>query len=213
MGKYEADLAKVVAEQQELANAEKLLDLPVNVYPEIISIQNDMKGLKQIYDVYKAQKVGYGDCPFQITAMYWDIVIFFFFWLVFFPNILCFFFFICQDAKTEWSQTLWVDLNIQLLQEGVEGFIKQMRKLPKDVQVLPIAFFLDGHLKEFRESLPLLLDLKNEALRERSVCRVTATLNWNKSLIETNANSWFITICNMKIFAENYINNVNRMFH
>lgn len=57
MGKYEADLAKLVAEQQELANAEKLLDLPVNVYPEIISIQKDMKGLKQIYDVYKAQKV------------------------------------------------------------------------------------------------------------------------------------------------------------
>lgn len=57
MGKYEADLAKVVAEQQELANAEKLLDLPVNVYPEIISIQKDMKDLKQIYDVYKAQKV------------------------------------------------------------------------------------------------------------------------------------------------------------
>lgn len=57
METYEADLAKVVAEQQELANAEKLVDLPVNVYPEVISIQKDMKGLRQIYDVYKAQKV------------------------------------------------------------------------------------------------------------------------------------------------------------
>lgn len=57
METYEADLAKVVAEQQELANAEKLVDLPVNVYPEVISIQKDLKGLRQIYDVYKAQKV------------------------------------------------------------------------------------------------------------------------------------------------------------
>lgn len=57
MGTYEADLAKVVAEQQELASAQKLLDLPVNVYIELIAIQKDMKSLRQIYDVYEAQKV------------------------------------------------------------------------------------------------------------------------------------------------------------
>lgn len=72
-------------------------------------------------------------------------------------------------AKTEWSQTLWVDLNIQLLQEGVEGFVKRLRQLPKDVRTLPVAFFLEGRMKEFKESLPLLLDLKNEALRDRLV--------------------------------------------
>lgn len=58
----EADLARVVAGRQELANAEKLLDLPVTVYPEVISIQNDMKGLRQIYGIYKAQKVRCGGC-------------------------------------------------------------------------------------------------------------------------------------------------------
>ncbi|XP_062273833.1 dynein axonemal heavy chain 10 [Scomber scombrus] len=127
MGKYEAELSKIVAGRQDLANAEKLLDLTVTVYPDIISMQKDMNGLRQIYDVYKAQKA----------------------------------------AKTEWSQTLWVDLNIQVLQDGVEGFIKSLRQLPKDVRALPVAFFLDGRMKEFRESLPLLLDLKNEALRAR----------------------------------------------
>lgn len=40
------------------------------------------------------------------------------------------------------------------------------------MQALPVAFFLDGRLKEFRESLPLLLDLKNEALRDRLVVQV-----------------------------------------
>lgn len=60
LGKYEADLTKLVAERQKLGNAEKLLDLQVTVYPEIISMQKDMAGLRQIYDVYKAQMVRYG---------------------------------------------------------------------------------------------------------------------------------------------------------
>ncbi|KAF7665535.1 hypothetical protein LDENG_00140280 [Lucifuga dentata] len=127
MGTYEAEFAKIEARRLDLSNAEKLFDLPLTLYPELPGIQNDMKGLRQIFDVYKAQK----------------------------------------DAKTAWSQTLWVDLNIQLLQEGVEGFIKKLRQLPKDVRALPVAFFLEGRMKEFKESLPLLLDLKNEALRER----------------------------------------------
>ncbi|XP_035496799.2 dynein axonemal heavy chain 10-like [Scophthalmus maximus] len=139
LGTYEADLAKMMAGRQELANAEKLLDLPFTVYPEIITMQKDMKGLRQIYDIYKAQK----------------------------------------DTKTEWSQTLWVHLNIQLLQEGAEGFIKGLRQLPKDVRALPVAFFLEGRMKEFRESLPLLLDLKNEALRDR---------HWNELMERTGTN-------------------------
>lgn len=58
--KYEADLAKVVAAQQDLMDAEILLDLPVTAYPEVISIQESMKGLRQVYDLYTAQKVRYG---------------------------------------------------------------------------------------------------------------------------------------------------------
>lgn len=88
-----------------------------------------------------------------------QVFVFFLIWF------LCIF--VLKAAKTEWSQTLWVNLNIQLLQEGIESFIKSLRKLPKDVRALPVAFFLDGRMKEFKESLPLLLDLKNDALRER----------------------------------------------
>ncbi|XP_019715984.1 dynein heavy chain 10, axonemal-like [Hippocampus comes] len=127
MDSFEAELAKMVAGRQELANAEKLLDLPVLAYPEIVSIQKDMNGLRQIYDIFRDQKV----------------------------------------AKTKWSQTLWVDLDIHLLQEGVEFFVQNLRKLPKDVRALPVACFVEGRMKEFRDSLPFLLDLKNEALRER----------------------------------------------
>lgn len=54
---YETNLAKIVAEEQELANVANLLDLPVSVFPEVFNIQKEMKALRQIYDLYKAQKV------------------------------------------------------------------------------------------------------------------------------------------------------------
>lgn len=60
IGSYEADLAKIVVGQQKLANAEKLLDMPVSVYPKVIRMQKDMQGLRQIYEIYKAQKVRCG---------------------------------------------------------------------------------------------------------------------------------------------------------
>ncbi|XP_056602848.1 dynein axonemal heavy chain 10 isoform X1 [Triplophysa dalaica] len=127
MDTYEKELAKVEASRQELAKAEKLFDLPITMYPELLNVQKEMIGLRQIYEISKAQKT----------------------------------------AKEEWSQTLWVNLNIEVLQEGIEGFIKSLRKLPKDVRALPVSFFLEGRLKELKESLPLLLDLKNKALRNR----------------------------------------------
>ncbi|XP_061623123.1 dynein axonemal heavy chain 10-like [Phyllopteryx taeniolatus] len=127
MQSYEAELAKMVERRQELANAQKLLDLPVLAYPEIVSIQKEMNGYKQLYDIYRELKV----------------------------------------TKTKWSQALWVKLDIELLQGGVECFVQDLRKLPKDVRALPVACFVEGRMKEVRDSLPLLLDLKNEALRER----------------------------------------------
>lgn len=59
MGSYESELAKIVEGRQELAKAEKLLDLPITMYPEVVSVQKDMQGLRQIYGIYKAQKVSF----------------------------------------------------------------------------------------------------------------------------------------------------------
>lgn len=66
LGTYEMDLAKVVAAQQELAKAQKLLDLPISVHLDLINVHKDMKGLRQIYDVYEAQKVGDLKWPSEI---------------------------------------------------------------------------------------------------------------------------------------------------
>lgn len=43
--------------RQELANAEKLFDLPITMYPELLKVQKEMSGLKAIYELYEALKV------------------------------------------------------------------------------------------------------------------------------------------------------------
>uniref|UniRef100_A0A8C4WLB8 Dynein axonemal heavy chain 10 n=1 Tax=Gopherus evgoodei TaxID=1825980 RepID=A0A8C4WLB8_9SAUR len=140
---FEKELEKHEKNRQELANAEKLFDLPITMYPDLLKVQKDMKGLKQIYEIYKLQSA----------------------------------------AKEEWSQTLWVNLNVQFLQEGIEGFLKSLRKLPKQVRNEPVAYHLEAKMKAFKDSIPLLLDLKNEALRDR---------HW-KDLMERTGTSFEMT--------------------
>ncbi|CAH1233746.1 DNAH10 [Branchiostoma lanceolatum] len=125
--KYQKELAKYERERQELANAERLFDLPITMYPLLQQVQKEMKGLEMIYSLYKQQ----------------------------------------QAAREEWSQTLWANLNVNQLVEGIEGFIKQLKKMPKDVKSLPVAHHLDAKMREFSASIPLFVDLKHEALRER----------------------------------------------
>ncbi|XP_013358995.1 PREDICTED: dynein heavy chain 10, axonemal isoform X2 [Chinchilla lanigera] len=72
-----------------------------------------------------------------------------------------------KAAKEDWSQTLWINLNVQLLQEGVDGYFKALKKLPRAVRALSVAYHLEAKMKAFKDSIPLLLDLKHEALRDR----------------------------------------------
>ncbi|VEL25451.1 unnamed protein product [Protopolystoma xenopodis] len=51
----------------------------------------------------------------------------------------------------------------------MERFLKDLRRLPKEVRSLNVGRTLDEHMREFRDSLPLFVDLKHEALRERCV--------------------------------------------
>ena len=55
------------------------------------------------------------------------------------------------------------------LVEGIDGFVKKLKKMPKPVKALGPAQHLDAKMKEFKNAIPLFLDLKNEALRERLV--------------------------------------------
>lgn len=57
MDTYEKELARVEASRQNLAKAEKLFNLPITMYPELLNVQKEMKGLRQIYEIYRSQKV------------------------------------------------------------------------------------------------------------------------------------------------------------
>ncbi|XP_035829687.1 dynein heavy chain 10, axonemal isoform X2 [Aplysia californica] len=70
-------------------------------------------------------------------------------------------------AREQWSETLWANLNVQILQDGIEGFLKTLRKLPRETKQMAVSRCLEEKMKEFRDSLPLFGDLKHEALRER----------------------------------------------
>ena len=76
---------------------------------------------------------------------------------------------LCQIAREEWANTLWANLNIQQLTVGIEEFLKRQRKFPKEVKALSVCHRLEERMKEFKNSIPLFSDLKNDALRDRCV--------------------------------------------
>lgn len=57
MKTYREEVAKLEGDRGELANAEKLFDLPITMYPELLQVQKEMKGFEQIYAIYEDQKV------------------------------------------------------------------------------------------------------------------------------------------------------------
>lgn len=70
-------------------------------------------------------------------------------------------------ARDVWGKTLWANLNPQALVDGIETFMKDFRKLPKLVRAYPVGLMLDLKMKQFKNVVPLMVSLKNEALRER----------------------------------------------
>lgn len=68
---YKEELAKYEAEQRELANAEKLFDLSITQYPELLAAQKEMRGLEQIYAIYEEQKVCVY-CTDSIAKVCWN---------------------------------------------------------------------------------------------------------------------------------------------
>uniref|UniRef100_A0A1I8GN74 Dynein heavy chain 10, axonemal n=1 Tax=Macrostomum lignano TaxID=282301 RepID=A0A1I8GN74_9PLAT len=124
---YKEELAQVEEQKASLGAAEKLFDLPITPYPELLQVQKEMKGMDSIYGIYEEQK----------------------------------------KARELWSETLWKDLNVQVLSDGIESFAKQLRKQPREIRQMSVGKALDEKMKEFKESLPLFMDLKHEALRER----------------------------------------------
>lgn len=72
-----------------------------------------------------------------------------------------------RTARDNWAQTLWSNLNIQVMEDGMTDFTHRVKKFPKEVRELGVCHSLEATLQEFKHSIPLFQDLKNEALRDR----------------------------------------------
>ncbi|XP_066582837.1 dynein axonemal heavy chain 10 [Prorops nasuta] len=72
-----------------------------------------------------------------------------------------------KNARSDWARTLWADLNPQQLLDGMDAFIKELRSFPRAVRKLEMGQSLDAIMKNFKNSVPLFVELKNEAMRER----------------------------------------------
>ena len=81
-------------------------------------------------------------------------------------------------TMNEWSQMLWSEVDINMLINGIDGFELQLRKLPRELRGLPPYEYIKKDLMNFKDSLPIFQDLKNEALRDR---------HWSDMMIKTGA--------------------------
>ncbi|KAI9351727.1 dynein heavy chain, N-terminal region 1-domain-containing protein [Zopfochytrium polystomum] len=72
-----------------------------------------------------------------------------------------------KEAISGWSTTLWSNLDINVLNKGVEVFSSRLKKMPKELKQLPPYNVVAERIVTFKDSIPLFADLKNEALRER----------------------------------------------
>lgn len=56
--RFQEEFAKYEKERQELTNAERLFGLSITMYPELLQMEKELKGLEQIFNIYTNQQVG-----------------------------------------------------------------------------------------------------------------------------------------------------------
>jgi hypothetical protein len=72
-----------------------------------------------------------------------------------------------QAACEVWSKTLWVNLNPEVLLDGMENFMREFRCFNEAVKQLPVGQVLGTSMEDFKKSVSLFVELKNDALRDR----------------------------------------------
>jgi dynein heavy chain len=72
-----------------------------------------------------------------------------------------------REKIKEWSGTLFAELDMSVLLGGVEGFTSMFMKLDKKLKTRPPYTKLNEKIQDFQGSIPLIEDLKSDALRER----------------------------------------------
>lgn len=132
---YTALVGDILKRREELALAQKLFNMAVQSYPEIAAVEQTLKKLQALYELYKEQR----------------------------------------DVKGSWSDILWSELDLAVLERGMEGFQGQLASLQRlygeeikhDRRTGNTYKLLEEAILGFLNSLPLIQNLKSEALRDR----------------------------------------------
>lgn len=74
---------------------------------------------------------------------------------------------LCETQFQSWRQTLWNNINTELMEEGAKAFVKEVKGLPKWIREEQCYKGLDQSVKNFLVSVPLVADLRSPAMRER----------------------------------------------
>lgn len=70
------------------------------------------------------------------------------------------------DNVRQYSQQLWADLDISRMVAGTDEVAKKLRGLTA-LKNLPVYELVEKEIQGFKNSLPMMRDLKNDALRKR----------------------------------------------
>ena len=64
--KFQEEFAELEKERQELVNAEKLFDLPITLYSDLIAVDGSLQGMTKVFELYEAQRV----CIIRFIMLY-----------------------------------------------------------------------------------------------------------------------------------------------
>ncbi|GMF23629.1 unnamed protein product [Phytophthora lilii] len=65
------------------------------------------------------------------------------------------------------SSMLWAELDVAAMNKGIEELEKRCRKIPKDLKAMSTFVEVEKQILSFKESIPLIQSLKNEAMKPR----------------------------------------------
>jgi dynein heavy chain len=81
-------------------------------------------------------------------------------------NIWC----VKEDWDNEWNQwkhITFYELDVESMDDLAVDFINKIRDMPKDVRQWGIYEFMKNKLELFRNTMPLITDLRDESMRQR----------------------------------------------
>ena len=77
------------------------------------------------------------------------------------------FIFMVKNSFENWKETLWREINGELLEAECKKFYKELRMFEKDVRVWDVYLGIDNVIKNMIIALRAVIELQNPAIRER----------------------------------------------